>query len=96
MKEKIIRCYQDAKPTNYNILFIKSQIDNLRDRVFDSSMKSTNDETMLLSIICSALKYYVDTSVDGFQESIMEIIIQVEQIYNIDGLIEVVLSTDEI
>lgn len=95
IKDKVIDCYIDAKPTNYNILFIQSQINNLRDIVVGGSGNGLQDEVMFLNIICSALKYYVTTSVEGFQESIMDIIVQLEQIFNIDGLLEVVLGDEE-
>lgn len=82
----ILECYRKAYSTNYDVSFIDEQLNSLKES-YDSDSVNTFDEVMQLNIICSALKYYIETSPSGYEENITDIVDRLEQIYVIDGLL---------
>ena len=53
---------------------------------------SAHEEVMSMNIICSALKYYLEASPEGYGEDIMNITERLEAIYNIEDLLEDLLE----
>lgn len=91
--DKIKEYYDSVDAVNYNVSFIESQLDTLSE-INDNECSSSREEVMILTIICSALKYYCDSSPEGYGENILDIVVRLEQIYRIEGLLTVLLEYD--
>ena len=93
--EDITDFYRNAKPINYNTKFIDEQLETLNS-MHDAGLSSAQGMVSCLSIISSALKYYINTSINGYSDNIMSIVHKLEQIYNINDLIDSLVEIDDV
>lgn len=93
--EKILNWYSTSSPINYEYSYIQSQIDILRERSVVGEIGNSQEEKMFMNMICSLLKYYIRTSVTVFQTKIVDIVVDIEQIYHVDGLLEKILEKED-
>lgn len=92
--ENITNSYINQYPINYDINFVTEQLSMLKTRQSNECNRLLDDE-MIISIILSALKFYILSSPEGFQDNIIDIIVNLEQIYGLDGLLEKILDIEE-
>ena len=83
--------YNSAMSVNYDTNFVTDQLDILQE-MKETECESVRDEVMALTIICSALKYYLEASPEGYGAEIINITERLEAIYNIEGLLEELLE----
>ena len=95
MIENILNRYRIVAPVHYSQKYIQSQIDILRERSVIGEIGNTRGEMMFLDMICSLLKYYIKTSVTHYQTLIVDIVVDLEQIFNIDNLLEKILEIED-
>ena len=93
--EKILNWYCTASPINYDYNYIQSQIDILRERSVTGEIGSSVEEKMMMNMIFSLLKYYIRTSITVFQTKIVDIVVDIEQIYHVDGLLEKLIEKED-
>ena len=92
-KEYIVELYTNAEMTNYDVEFTHEQMQQLEEIHMHKSTESSA-ERMYLRIICSALKYYINTSPEGFQDNILDIVQNLERIYNINELLDDIIEIE--
>ena len=93
MKNKIVECYTNSNKVNYDVAFINDQMLQLEELHMHQNV-DTSAESMLLGIICSALKYYINASPEGYQNNIFSIVRSLERIYNIDDLLDEIIEIE--
>jgi len=91
IKNELVDKYKNAVAVNYEVSFIREQLDVLLE-LKENECMSAHDESMALTIICSALKYYLEASPEGYGEDIIEITERLEAIYNMSGILEDLLE----
>ena len=93
--EDLVNIYNSATAVNYGVQFIDEQLECLEE--FNASQaKNKQEEFMLLNLIFAALKYYLDSSPEGFEENILDLVFRIEDMYNIEGLLDCIIDIDEI
>ena len=85
--DRIVNAYQAATPVCYDESYIRQQIDFL--------VQAKPKDMEQIKILLSALKYYISISWETYQEIIFFIVNSIENIYNISGLLEEILSVTE-
>ena len=90
-KKDLLIKYANVVPVNYEVDFVKEQLDILQE-LKRTECIAAYDEKMSLTIICSALRYYLEASPEGYGEEIINITERLEAIYNIDDLLEDLLE----
>lgn len=91
--ERFIDIYVMSKPVNYGVQFIDEQLRILTELHADR-LHCSKDEMMYLNIISSALKYYINTSVEGYSEDIFKIVDMISVLYNFEDLLVRILETE--
>lgn len=89
--DEFVYKFNTSEPVNYDIDFVREQLDVL-DSLHRNSVSSIREENMILNITCSALKYYLDTSPEGYGEDIINITDRLELLYDMTGLFESLLE----
>lgn len=90
-KDEIVELYKSVDKINYDVSFVDDQIRQLEDIHMHASSES-GAERMFLGIICSALKYYINASPEGFSDNIIDMVRNVERIYNINSLLDDIID----
>lgn len=87
MRDKILNKIRDVSAINYDTHFVNEQLIALEEIKRDNVI-SSGDENMHLTIICSALKYYLEMSPMGYSDDIINIIDRLEATYGVEGILE--------
>lgn len=93
--EDLLNVYNSTTAINYGVEFIDEQLKCLED-LHKMEYIDKQDEIMLLNIILSALKYYLDASPEGFEENIIDLVYRVEDVYNVERLLDCIIELEDI